>query len=262
MNGTLKIGAKNIGSELMMKKLSLKKKDFAYLSVILVLVIAIVVLSILLYTANMRKASWEMSEYYNNKVTSFGIQNTNLSKGQIVFIGDSITDLYPLDDYYADLDLACYNRGIGGDMTQGVIDRLQVSIFDLEPSKIVLMIGTNDVDWGVSTETIISNHRKILEEIKKKQPTVELFFVSIIPQNKVLEELAGLDVTKNNQTIKNINEEIKKLCVEYGHTYIDLYPALLDEDGYLHKDFSDDGLHLNAKGFEVWTSLLKPLLEK
>ena len=245
-----------------MKKLNLKKKDFAYLSVILVLVIAIVVLSIGLYTANMRKASWEMSEYYNNKVTSFGIQNANLSKGQIVFVGDSITDLYPLDDYYADLDLACYNRGIGGDVTQGVIDRLQVSIFDLQPSKIVLMIGTNDVDTGNSNETIILNYRKILDEIKKNQPMVELYFVSIIPQNKDLEGYTGLDVTKNNQTIKYINEEIKNLCVEYGHTYIDLFPALLDGDGYLKKDYSDDGLHLNANGFEVWTSLLKPYLEK
>lgn len=245
-----------------MKKLNLKKKDFAYLSVILVLVIAIVVLSIGLYTANMRKASWEMSEYYNNKVTSFGIQNANLSKGQIVFVGDSITDLYPLDDYYADLDLACYNRGIGGDVTQGVIDRLQVSIFDLQPSKIVLMIGTNDVDTGNSNETIILNYRKILDKIKKNQPTVELYFVSIIPQNKDLEGYTGLDVTKNNQTIKYINEEIKNLCVEYGHTYIDLFPALLDGDGYLKKDYSDDGLHLNANGFEVWTSLLKPYLEK
>ena len=245
-----------------MKKLNLKKKDFAYLSVILVLVIAIVVLSIGLYTANMRKASWEMSEYYNNKVTSFGIQNANLSKGQIVFVGDSITDLYPLDDYYADLGLACYNRGIGGDVTQGVIDRLQVSIFDLQPSKIVLMIGTNDVDTGNSNETIISNYRKILDEIKKNQPTVELYFISIIPQNKDLEGYTGLDVTKNNQTIKYINEEIKNLCVEYGHTYIDLFPALLDGDGYLKKDYSDDGLHLNANGFEVWTSLLKPYLEK
>ena len=245
-----------------MKKLNLKKKDIIYLSIISLLLIATIVLSILLVVANQRKASWEMGEYYKNKVTSFGVQNANLSKGQIIFIGDSITDLYPLDDYYADLDLACYNRGIGGDVTQGVIDRLQVSIFDLEPSKIVLMIGTNDVDFGNDTETIISNYRKILNEIKETQPEVELYFMSIIPQNKDLEAASGLDVTKNNKTITYINEEIKKLCAEYGHTYIDLYPALLDDEGYLRKDLSDDGLHLNANGYEIWTSLLKPYLEK
>ena len=245
-----------------MKKINLKKKDVVYISIISLLIIAITVLSVCLYWANVRKATWQASDYYNNKVTSFGIQNANLSRGQIIFVGDSITDMYPLDDYYADLDLACYNRGIGGDVTIGVINRLQTSIFDLAPSKIVLMIGTNDVDFGYSTEETFANYRIILEEIKKNQPTVELYFMSVIPQNKDFEKSAGLDVTKNNQTIQYINQEIQKLCHEYGHTYIDLYPHLLDEDGYLRKDLSDDGLHLNANGYAIWTSLLKPYLEK
>ena len=245
-----------------MKKISLKKKDVIYISIISLLIIAITILSVCLYWANVKKATWQAGEYYNNKVTSFEIQNTNLSRGQIIFVGDSITDMYPLDDYYADLDLACYNRGIGGDTTAGVINRIQTSIFDLAPSKIVLMIGTNDVDFGRSTEEIFANYRIILEEIKRNQPTVELYFMSVIPQNKDLEKSVGLDVTKNNQTIQYINQEIQKLCQEYGHTYIDLYPHLLDEDGYLRKDLSDDGLHLNANGYAIWTSLLKPYLEK
>ena len=245
-----------------MKKIKLEKKDKIYILIIALLLVTTIALSVSVAFANQRRQVWEVSDYYKNKVTSFAIQNTNLSKGQIIFVGDSITDMYPLDDYYADLNLACYNRGIGGDMTQGVIDRLQTSIFDLEPSKIVLMIGTNDVDWGVSEEVIISNHRTILEKIKETQPTVELYFMSIIPQNKDLEKSSGLDVTKNNETIKKLNIEIEKLCAEYGHTYIDLYSHLLDENGYLRKDCSDDGLHLNSGGFEVWKNLLKPYLEK
>ena len=82
------------------------------------------------------------------------------------------------------------------------------------------------------------------------------------PQNEVFQESSGLDVTKNNETIKNINKEIKNLCDEYGYTYVDIFFNLLDEEGYLHKDMSDDGLHLNSNGFEVWTLLLKPHLEK
>lgn len=241
-----------------MKKLNLNKKDIAYLSIIALLLVAIVLLSIVTWHANQRRISWETSGYYKDKVTSFGIQNANLSKGQIVFVGDSITDLYPLDDYYADLPLASYNRGIGGDTTQGVIDRLKVSIFDLEPSVIVLMIGTNDVDLGIPNDQIVVNYRKILDEIKENQPMVDLYFVSVIPQNKVLQASSGLDVTKNNKTIKALNGEIEMLCKEYGHTFIDLYPDLLDDDGYLRKDCSDDGLHLNAGGFEIWSALLKP----
>ena len=238
------------------------KKDVIYTTIIVLLFIATATLGILLAIANQRKSDWETREYYHNKVASFEIQNSNLSEGQIVFIGDSITDLYPLDSYYADLDRACYNRGIGGDTTQGVIDRLKVSIFDVNPSTIVLMIGTNDVDGGIPNDKIIENYKIILSEINKNQPMVELYFVSVIPQNKDLEGYTDLDVDKNNKTILMINEEIQKLCNEFGCTYIDLHSNLLDEMGYLRKNLSDDGIHLNANGFEIWTSLLKPYLNK
>lgn len=245
-----------------MKKKKLQKKDAIYISVISLLVVAVIVLSVLLFFANKRKDSWELNDYYKDKVTSFTVQNANLSKGQIVFVGDSITDLYPLDSYYADLPLASYNRGISGDMTQGVIDRLQASIFDIEPSVIVLMIGTNDVNWGVEIEEIIKNYRIILDEIKKTQPAVELYFMSVIPQNKDIEKTSNLTASQNNDKIKIVNEEIKKLCAEYEHTYIDLFSALIDQEGYLKKECSNDGLHLNAGGFEIWTAFLKPHLKK
>ena len=247
-------------NKIMKKNKKITKKDIIYLSIIALLVISTIVLSILLVVANLQKNDFEHGEYYHNKVTSFGVQNANLSSGQIVFIGDSITDLYPLDSYYADLDRACYNRGIGGDTTQGVIDRLKVSIFDVNPSTIVLMIGTNDIDGGIPNDKIIENYKIILSEINRNQPMVELYFMSVIPQNKDLESYTQLDVDKNNKTILTINEEIRKLCDEFGCTYVDLHSSLLDDNGYLRKEFSDDGIHLNANGFEVWTNLLKPYL--
>lgn len=245
-----------------MKRIKIAKKDGVFLSIIAFLLLLAVALGINLYFANVRKISWEMQEYYDNKIKSFSIQNQNCAKGQIVFIGDSITDLCPLDEYYSDLDLATYNRGIGGDTTQGVIDRLQVSVFDIEPIKIVLMIGTNDVNGNVQNEKILSNYRIIFDEIKKNQPTVDVFVMSIIPQNKDIEKAAGIDVTKNNKTIKHLNSEIKNLCGEYGYSFLEIYDLLLDEEGFLDKEYSDDGLHLNAAGFEIWTEVLKPYLMK
>jgi lysophospholipase L1-like esterase len=245
-----------------MKKINLKKKDAIYISIISVLIVTVIILSVLLFFANQRKQLSSSQEYYKNKVASFEIQNFNLSDGQIVFIGDSITDLYPLDSYYADLHLACYNRGIAGDVTQGVIDRLDVSVFDISPSKIVLMIGTNDIGGGISNEKIIENYRIILDKIKENQISAELYFVSVIPQNKDLESYTDLNVDKNNQAILKINAKIKELCQEYGCTYIDLHSLLLDESGYLKKECSDDGIHLNGLGFDIWTSILKPYLAK
>ena len=245
-----------------MKKINLQKKDKLYIGIIFALVIVIVALSVSLYFTSTKNKVSDAKQYYNNKVMAFMYENANFAKEQIVFVGDSITDLYPLDEYYADLDRACYNRGIGGDTTQGVIDRLKASVFDINPGTVVLMIGTNDIDSGISVDKIIENYRIILDEIEKNQPTVELYFVSVIPQNKDLENYTGLNVDKNNNTILTVNEEIKKLCGEYGCTYIDLHSKLLNENGYLRKDCSDDGLHLNSNGFKIWTDLLKPYLDK
>lgn len=222
------------------------------------LLTAVIVLTIFL---TQKKSREEMQLYYDLKCQSYATQNTNLAKGQIVFIGDSITDLYVLDDHYADLSLATYNRGIGGDMTQGVLDRLQVSVTDIAPAYVVLMIGTNDVDWGVPADTIVENYEKILDALYAALPDVQLYCMSIIPQNMQLQEASGLDVAANTQKIMALNPQIQRLAQVHGATYLDLFSLLADENNYLIPAYSDDGLHLNETGLRVWTDLLKPYLQ-
>ena len=81
-----------------MKRINLTKKDVIYLSIIAVLIIAVLVVGLVLGIEPKKSAEVLMQEYYDNKCSSFATQNANLSKGQIVFLGDSITDLCPLDD--------------------------------------------------------------------------------------------------------------------------------------------------------------------
>lgn len=242
-------------------KIKLNKKDTIYLSVIAVLVIAVIVVGLVL---GIKPHGVEdpnfFKQYYDDKCASYAVQNGNLSKGQIVFVGDSITDLCPLDDYYQELSLATYNRGIGGDTTEGVLNRLKVSIFDIKPSKVVLMIGTNDIDAGKSEDYIMENYTKIVDKIKDELPEVELYCMSIIPQNEVLESYSDLDTAKNNLKIQSVNAKIKALVETKGETFVDIYSALLGLEGNLNKAYSDDGLHLNAGGFVVWSNILKPYL--
>jgi lysophospholipase L1-like esterase len=180
---------------------------------------------------------------------------------KILFIGDSITDLYILDQHYADLPLATYNRGIGGDTTQGVLNRLQVSAFDIAPSVIVLMIGTNDINGNCEKTGIFERYEKIIDEIYKNLPDVTLFCMSVIPQNEVLETYSAIKVENTTKIIFEVNAHIKALAQEKGATYLDVFSLLADENDRLIKEYSDDGLHLNEKGLTVWTNLLKPYLE-
>ena len=110
--------------------------------------------------------SW-VASYYENKCLAFSLENANYSKGQIIFIGDSITDGYPLDSYYGDLNLKTYNRGIGGDRTSGVYRRLKVSLYDLKPTKVILMIGINDINSGETNDEIIANYSQITKSPKR-----------------------------------------------------------------------------------------------
>lgn len=198
--------------------------------------------------------------YYENKCQSFATQNVNSAKGQIVFIGDSITDLYILDDHYADLPLAVYNRGIGGDTTEGLLARLDVSVLDIAPAYVVMMIGTNDVNGNVSNDKFLSNYEKILDTIYSALPEVQIYCMSIIPQNEQLSDASSIDVTSTTKRILQLNPRIQQLAEKKGAAYLDLFSLLADENQYLIDAYSDDGLHLNNAGLQVWTDLLKPML--
>ena len=241
-----------------MKKLTLK--DIVYLAIILLLVAAVVTLSVLLAYSEKKRKEGEPS-YYDKKCTAFSLENAHLAKGQIVFIGDSITDFYPLDEHYLDLPLATYNRGIAGDMTTGVLKRLQTSLFDLAPSKIVLMIGINDLDCGRSNETILANYKEILKKIKAALPDAKVFCMSVLPQHEAAESFLPTTVEENNKRIAALDEEIASCAHSFDYTYVDVASSVSDDKGRLRKELSDDGLHLNAAGYVIWTSVLKPYLQ-
>ena len=238
-----------------LKKKRFTIKDIVYISIIFLLTAGMVVMAVFLFT---KKAKEEQRSYYDNKVATFAVENANYSKGQIVFIGDSITDLCHLDNYYQDLPKKTYNRGIGGDVTDGVYRRLQVSLYDIEPSEIVLMIGINDINLGKSTDEIITNYKNILDDIKIHLPTAELFAMSILPMNEDLGYFSDIDA--QNQKVIAANARIKPLVEEKEYTYVDLFSSVKNESGRLIKEYSIDGIHLSDAGFKVWANMVKPLL--
>ena len=230
------------------------KKDIVYLAIIVVLVAAIVTVSVLWATTPTEEPS-----YYDKKCAAFEQENRNYSRGQIIFIGDSITDGYPLNDYYNDLPLATYNRGIGGDRSDGVLRRLKTSLYDLVPSKIVLMIGINDINSGRTNDEIIADYTAILDGIKSNLPSAKVICESVLPMNSKVENW-GIDLAKATAQIKDLNVKLKALVEEKGYTFVDLFPLFADENDHLISAYTEDGLHPIAAGYQVWTSVLKPYL--
>ena len=234
------------------------KKKYLIHIIYITIILALTVSLIFIIATNLKNDMSDFELYYQNKSLSYTMQNLNASEGQIVFVGDSLTDGYKLDKHYADLDLAVYNRGIGGDTTFGVLGRMGVSIYDIKPSKVVLLIGGNDVNGGVEPDIIIENSLKIVSEIKENLPETEIYFVSMIPQNNDIKIYGDFSAEVHVAKIMEINAEIEKaLKNEKNVTYIDLFSLLKDENNLLVKEYSTDGLHLTEKGYEIWTNTLK-----
>lgn len=231
---------------------------FISISIIVVLLITTIVLSVQLLKKEKEKGVWEI--YYDKKCEMFKMENANFARNQIVFIGDSLTDGCMLDNFYSNLPLAKYNRGIGGDTTSGVLKRLKLSLFDIDPSKIVLLIGTNDINGGVEVDKILENYRNILKEISTNLPQAEVVCVSLLPLNKQLETFTNINVDKSMQTIVSINPEIEKIVNEFNYNFVDVFDEFVDSNNYLIKELSPDGIHLNSDGYVKLSSYIIPYL--
>ena len=196
---------------------------------------------------------------YFARTNEFKIYNRFTKPGGIVFVGDSLTQRYPLNEFYPGLHV--YNRGIDGDTTVGVLKRLDLSIFDLKPSTVVLQIGTNDLQVeGIAKDITIVNIQKIVKAIQNTQPEIHLILVSLYPVNLSIDKLVNKFIVgpRHNEDIKSINQAIAKI---QGVKFLDIYPHLLNEDKELNMQYSKEGLHLSLAGYAIITPLIRQAID-
>lgn len=174
----------------------------------------------------------------------------------IVFLGDSITDFYDLDKYYPNNFVV--NSGIAGNTTADILEDMKKRVYCYNPSKVFLLIGTNDLETGASVDDIVKNIMKIAKQIKKNRKETKIYIESIYPVNHNIENNTA--DKRNNNDIKKINKRLKKYCQDNKFTYINLYSILKDDSDNLSTDITDDGLHLNEKGYDLLTDYLNKYL--
>ena len=184
-------------------------------------------------------------KYYDEKVAYFETENAQAANAKLVFLGDELTEEYDLTKYYT-LVKSAYNRGVKGDTTFTLQDRLQVSLYDIKPAVCVLLIGTNNI------KKALKNYEEILAEIHEKCATTKLVVQSIYPTSG--------EYAKRNEKIVEVNEQIKALVEKYDFIYADVHSALKDENGELNAKYTTDGLHLTNEGYKKVTEVLTPIL--
>lgn len=202
------------------------------------------------------------------KVRNFREMNRFARKGQILFTGSSLMEQFPVAEYClsAGLPVTVYNRGVGGFTTDDFLWEIDTVLFDLEPSKLFLNIGTNDINaetfgerWQ---ERLLTNYREIMGRIRERLPETKVYVMAYYPVNHDLPEPPVWAVTRTNAAVDDTNRRVKALAEAFGFSYIDVNDGLKDERGNLRADITVEGVHIYAGGYApVFEALKKYILE-
>lgn len=203
-----------------------------------------------------QQAKWD-STYrpgnYEQKVANF--RSYPNSKKDIIFLGNSITDYAEWNELLGLPEVR--NRGISGDITFGVLERLD-EVTDGKPEKIFILIGINDIARNIPDSVILNNYKKIIHRIKASSKRTLIYFNTLIPVNNTFPERAHFN---KDEHIAAVNAGLKKICEEEKVTLIDIHPNFSGADKKLDKSMTYDGLHLNAEGYKTWAFILQPYLK-
>lgn len=187
------------------------------------------------------------------------IERYTYNKESIVFLGDSITSRCDLDKYFPNYNI--YNSGIAGNMTKDILDNMENRVFVYNPTKVFILIGTNDLVYsGLDNDGIKNNIEEIINKIYEKNSNTKIYLESIYPVNNSLNK--EIVETRTNDNIKDLNNKIEKICNNNKCTYINMYDNLTDKNGNMKRIYTVDGLHLNKIGYKVVASKLTKYLNE
>jgi lysophospholipase L1-like esterase len=162
---------------------------------------------------------------------------------EIVLVGNSLTHNYEWNEIFRNVNIK--NRGIGSDITRGVIQRLD-EIVESKPLKIFLEIGINDIARGYSNDSIFINYLEIIETIQEKSPATKIYVQSVLPCQAM-----------RHNSIIDLNSRLKDFCSRNKLIYIDLHSRFVSGE-VLNPAFDcGDNVHLNGNGYLLWCKLIR-----
>jgi lysophospholipase L1-like esterase len=186
-----------------------------------------------------RRAAWNQSVQRDQKA--------------LVFLGDSITQGWGDNMGGSFENVKVANRGISGDTTRGVLIRLREDVLSLNPSGVVLLIGTNDLEEGADPETVAANVKLILAELKKHNPQMPVILCQVFPSSATKKRPA--------EQIKRINRLYAELVKGDAQVIpIDTWLLFADPSGDAKPEEFPDLLHPNQLGYAKWAAALRPIL--
>jgi lysophospholipase L1-like esterase len=166
----------------------------------------------------------------------------------LAFFGDGLTAHGRWEEWFPEFEV--HNLGVSGDTTDEVMKRLD-SVVDVRPDAVALLAGTNDLGWRRSDEYIVRNLETILVGLRKQLPETRILVQSVTPRER-----------EHADMIRSVNRHLWQFAPTQHALYLDLWPALAEEDGEINPKYSEDRLRLSPAGYEAWLAELKPAIDE
>lgn len=177
-------------------------------------------------------------------------------ENRVVFFGDSITDIWKLDEYFPGKPYI--NRGISGQTTPQLLIRFRPDVIALQPKAVIILAGTNDIAGNTGPmrlEDIEANYASLAELARAHN--VKVIYSSVLPVHEYTERAGDMLTQRPPEKILALNRWLKEYCAAHGCVYLDYFSAMVDKNGMLRKELADDGLHPNQAGYK----LMAPMAE-
>lgn len=205
--------------------------------------------------------------------------------GRVVFMGDSITDFWRLEEYFPGQPYV--NRGIGGQTTPQMLVRMYPDVIELKPAAMVLLAGINDIarNTGPSTAEMIQHNIMAMTDLAR-QNGIKVLLCSVLPVSDypfLAQERAGgppqtparggapgrgpmvrmrMTTSHPPADILKLNAWMKEYAQRVNAVYVDYFSALVDDKGWLKEGLANDGLHPNAEGYKIMAQILSAAIQK
>ena len=200
--------------------------------------------------------NWLLKEQEKIQTKYRELNQISVIQPDIIFIGDSIVEYYPLQELLGTTK-TIVNRGIRGYQTGLLLDNLDAHLYGDAVDQIVLLIGTNDIGKDVPMSQALGNLESVIQSISRDYPLSQIKLVSILPVHQG-EEYKQTVYIRTNEKIKGWNQAYQELASAYMQVeYVSVFEELLDQEGQLKSDYTTDGLHLSVSGYQALSETLK-----
>ena len=200
--------------------------------------------------------NWLLKEQEKIQTKYRELNQISVIEPDIIFIGDSIIEYYPLQELLG-TSKTIVNRGIRGYQTGLLRENLDAHLYGEAVDQIVLLIGTNDIGKDIPMNEALNNLESVIQTISRDYPLSQIKLVSILPVNEG-EDFKQTVYIRTNEKIKAWNQAYQDLASAYMQVeFVPVFENLLDQKDQLKSDFTTDGLHLSVSGYQALSSTLK-----